>query len=609
MSSRPAPSAPPLATRAADVQPSTLDESARTVEVIWTTGARVMRGSFDPYYEELSLDRKHVRMERLTSGRAPLLDMHQASSAAHVLGVIESARIEKGRGVAVVRFAKDDPTADAVWNKVRQGVIRSVSVGYRVHKFEKAEGGEGKVPVMRAVDWEPFEVSVVPIGADAEAHFRAEETHMEQRPEESTEHRAAAAERKRVADIMKLTARHANRLESGFLERLIQDGVPLDEARSLVLNRLADMSDAIRTEQHVRFADTEFGDSDRRVPLMAEALAARFGGAAPSDEARQYMRLRTVDMAKHCLETHGVRTGLLSDNQIITRAMHTTSDFPSLLTETGNRFLRSGYESYQGGVRRICRESSAPDFRAKSKLNLGEAPALLKVNEHGEFTAGTMAASKESYKVETFGRIFGLTRQALVNDDLGAFADLVTKLGRASAEFVAQQLVDLLASNPTMTDGVAVFHASHGNLGTTAAISLTSLTEALKMMRLQKGLDGKTPIDATPKYLIVPAALEVIAKQYIAQITATKASDVNPFVSNLEPVVDPRLDAKSATTWYLAADSSLLDTIEYSYLDGAPGPQIDTQQGFEFDGVQMKVRLDFGAGVLDYRGLFKNVGA
>jgi hypothetical protein len=221
-----------------------------------------------------------------------------------------------------------------------------------------------------------------------------------------------------------------------------------------------------------------------------------------------------------------------------------------------------------------------------------------------------MTTAKESYSLATFGRIFGLSRQAIVNDDLGAFGDLAGKFGRIAAEFVAQKLVDLLASNPTMaTDSTALFHANHGNLGTAAVISITSLTEALKMMRLAKGLDGKTPIDATPKYLVVPAALEVVAKQYIAQITATKAADVNPFQTTLELVVDPRLDAKSATSWYLSADPAVLDTIEYSYLDSEPGPQLELHNGFKVDGVEMRVRLDFGCGVIDHRGLFKNVGA
>lgn len=354
-----------------------------------------------------------------------------------------------------------------------------------------------------------------------------------------------------------------------------------------------------------------FGESysSDRVRMMAEAVSARFGGPAPSNEAREFMHMRIVDMAKECLGARGVRTTFMAPHTVVQRALHTTSDFVELLTGAGNRTLRNGYASYQGGVVRICKQSTAPDFRAKQKLQLGEAPTLLAVNEAGEVKRGSMAEAKSSYSLATFARIFGITRQALVNDDLGAFVDLSGKLGRAAAEFVAGQLASKLTSNPVLADGVALFHATHANLGTAGAISITTLTEALKKMRLQTGLDGATVIDVTPKYLVVPAALEVVARQYVAQINATVASEVNPFSAQLEVVVDPRLDASSATAWYLAADPGAIDTIEYSYLEGEEGPQLESRAGFDVEGVEMKVRLDFGSGVIDHRGLFKNAGA
>ena len=108
------------------------------------------------------------------------------------------------------------------------------------------------------------------------------------------------------------------------------------------------------------------------------------------------------------------------------------------LRENRSRLLRDGYKSYQGGVRQICRESSAPDFRAKARIKLGETPGLEKVNEAGEFKRGTMKEAKETYSLATFGKIFGISRQALINDDLGAFADLTVRLGRSAAEFLAK---------------------------------------------------------------------------------------------------------------------------------------------------------------------------
>lgn len=400
-------------------------------------------------------------------------------------------------------------------------------------------------------------------------------------------------------------------LGAAFAEDLIGRGATIESARAEVLDRLIQRQESSPTNSyHSAGFD---GASDGRIRAMAEALAARFGGPKPSAEAREFIHMRVVDMAAACLGAAAPRA--MSPAQIIKRALdirgadHTTSDFPALLTETGNRLLRQGYSSYQGGVRRICKESTARDFRAKSRLMLGDAPQLLAVGEAGEFKHGSMVESKESYSLQTFGRIFSITRQALVNDDLGAFSEMITRFGRTCAEFVAAQLAAKLVANPALADGVALFHATHKNLGTASVISIASLSEALKMMRLQTGLDGVTVIDVTPKYLVVPAALEVVARQFVAQINATKASDVNPFTADLEPVVDPRLDASSSISWYLAADPNQVDTIEYSFLEDEPGPVIESRAGFEVDGMETKVRLDFGCGVQDFRGLFKNPGA
>lgn len=164
----------PQLTRAATFRPKSVNEEARTVELVWTTGARVMRGYYDRFWEELSLDPKHVRMRRLNNG-APFLNSHNTYDVADVIGVVESARLDGDKGIAIVRFAKaeDDPEADKIFRKIKDGILQNISVGYRVYKMEKTEDGADKIPVYRAVDWEPYEISTVPIGADDGAGTRA----------------------------------------------------------------------------------------------------------------------------------------------------------------------------------------------------------------------------------------------------------------------------------------------------------------------------------------------------------------------------------------------------------------------------------------------------
>jgi HK97 family phage prohead protease len=155
-----------------------VNEDARTVDLIFSTGASVDRMDYwsgKRYREVLSMDPAHVRLERLNAG-GPLLDSHSAWSVGDILGTVVpgSARIEKGKGVATVRFSKRE-AVEPIWQDVRDGIISSVSVGYRIHKFEE-ETKKDAVPVRTAIDWEPYEVSMVPMPADTGAKVRADKT-------------------------------------------------------------------------------------------------------------------------------------------------------------------------------------------------------------------------------------------------------------------------------------------------------------------------------------------------------------------------------------------------------------------------------------------------
>lgn len=161
-------------TRAAAFQPESINVEKRTAEMVWTTGARVQRVDWyngQRYIEELSLEKEHVRMGRLKSGSAPLLNSHWSTDLRDVIGVVESASIKDGEGRAVVRFS-DREDVEPIWRDVQNGIIRNVSVGYAVYRVE-ARKGKDDIEIRRAVDWEPMELSLVPMGADPAAGIRA----------------------------------------------------------------------------------------------------------------------------------------------------------------------------------------------------------------------------------------------------------------------------------------------------------------------------------------------------------------------------------------------------------------------------------------------------
>ncbi|MBV2359138.1 Mu-like prophage major head subunit gpT family protein [Thalassococcus sp. CAU 1522] len=345
---------------------------------------------------------------------------------------------------------------------------------------------------------------------------------------------------------------------------------------------------------------------------MGEALYARINPRhALSEPARRYAYSTPVDMAKELLTLRGESTMALSPASLVTRALHTTSDFPIMLGDTVGRVLRDAYQAAPSGIRRLGRQTTARDFRAVNKTMLGEAPLLEKLNEHGEIKAGTMAEAREAYKVETWARKIGITTQVLVNDDLGAFSDLARRMGQAAAETEAPILVTLLeagsGNGPTMSDGKTLFHADHGNkAGTGAAISDATLSAARLALRTQKGIEDRT-IRVTPCNLLVPPALETTAEKWLASIAPATAADVNSFSGSLSLVIEPRLS--STTRWYVTVDPGEIDGLEFAYLSGAEGPQVESRSGWDVDGVEIRVILDFGAGFIDHRGWFMNAGA
>lgn len=285
--------------------------------------------------------------------------------------------------------------------------------------------------------------------------------------------------------------------------------------------------------------------------------------------------------------------------------MQTTSDFPLLLADTVNRVLRQSYTAAPATVKGLARASTLKDFRARYRLQLSAAPTLEPVNEHGEFKSGALVESgSTALRLSTYGKIISFTRQVLVNDDLGAFADPSRLMGQAAARFEADQLAGLVAANPIMQDGAALFSVAHRNLAATpSAITQASLSAARLAMRQQTGLIGEL-ISVTPKYLLVGPTRETEAEQVLTAVQAHKTQDVNVFAF-LSLKVDPRIGSE----WYVVADPAEVDGLEYAHLEGEQGPQVASQIGFEIDGVSIRVRLDYGAAFADWRGWYKNAGA
>ena len=682
---------PALSLRAS-VVPESFDEEKRTVEVVWTTGARVYRGGwFSDFYEELSLDPAHVRMDRLHNG-APLLNGHRGYDAGDVIGVVESARLEKGHGVARVRFAAADvdPAADAIFRKVKDKILRDVSVGYRVHKMEKVEEEEGSAPVYRATDWEPYEISIVPMGADpggkvraagetnpcsfqetikmkrkqkrspeaeAETTEAAAQTTADEAVEESEAEatdpaapapapapvaderalrEAALAERRRGVEIRNIAT--ALRLPGEFVERHIVGGTPIGEVRKLAIAEAGKVSVVPARVEAIDGGDARDkwlrGAGDWLViraakEQMVQAAAQKRGETVKLD-AGEFRGLSFIDLARQCLERMGVRTAGMGKLDLIGKALtmrdvgglHATADFPVLLENTLHKILLSSYTITPDTWRFFCGIGTVSDFRAHKRYRTGTIGRLQTVLEHGEYENLEIPdAEMESITAVTKGGMIGITRQALVNDDMDAFSRLAAMLGRAAALTIEAGVYDTLLLNsglgPDMEDGDPLFDANHSNLGTDSVLGVAGIDGDRQLMLQQTAPGSDTEyLEIRPAVLLVPLSLGGAARvinsaEYDVDPVTTNATNMfmkpNRVRGLFKNVVDsPRL---SGTRRYLFADPATDPALEVAFLEGQQAQYLEMREGWRVDGAEWKARLDFGIAAVDFRAAVTNDGA
>jgi len=654
---------PMLSLRAA-VRPGSVDIDARTVELTWTTGAKGRRWSWDvgSYMEELDVSEGAVRLDRLNNG-APLLDTHNQYQLSAVLAVVERAWLEGGEGHALVRFSKRDD-ADVVFKDVVDGILRNISVGYAVHRYEVVEEEDDKLPTYRAVDWEPLELSLVPIGFDDGAKVRSAKTPAEyegqrfntifevRSAQSSTvepaavptiqEEDAMTEEEKRAADDkLRREAADAERLRSltirtmarkvqlddeVFVEDLIARGVPVADASAALIDKLAERQNKDQSETRNSQPTNVTGGLDVSVlnakrSAMQNALLHRCDSNIKLEETgREFRGMRLVDMAREFVEMAGgnargmtpqelARAALGCDRQAVRAAgMHSTSDFPLLLGSTVNRTLRDAYTNAPQTWRPLGRQTTVPDFRAVTRAALGDIAALEQVKEHGEYKYGTLSEDGAPIKVAKFGKIIAITWETIVNDDLGALTRIPAALGNAAAATESNVVWALLLGNPNFTDGVPFYHADHGNLAASGgAINTTTLAAARAAMRKQKSKAGEF-LNLSPEFLVVGPDKELEAFQFTSSVyVPAKNADINDVRNaSLTVIVDARI---TGNQWYLFSAPGSIDTFEYAYLEGEQGVFTETREGFEVDGMEIKARLVFGAGWIDYRGAYKNPGA
>lgn len=401
---------------------------------------------------------------------------------------------------------------------------------------------------------------------------------------------------------------------------LADPAVTVEAASAKLLDLLGKDSAPATPAGAVARVETVADETDKFRAAAAQSLLVRAGldrEGAKTIQSNPLRGHRLLDLARACLARAGIKTDGMSQMDVVAAAFtQSTSDFPILLENAMHKALQGAYAAAALTWTRFCATGSVSDFRAHNRYRAGSFGSLDAVNELGEFKNKSIPdGEKASITAGTKGNIINLSRQAVINDDLGAFVGLASMLGRAAARTVEVDVYALLALNgglgPTMADTKTLFHADHGNITTAAALSMAAIDADRVAMASQKDVGGNDYLDLRPAVLLLPIGLGGTARSINEALydpdTANKLQKPNTVRGLFRDVVDtPRL---TGTRRYLFADPAEAPVIEVAFLDGAQEPYLEVQDGFDVDGARYKVRLDYGVGAIDYRGAVTNAGA
>lgn len=623
-------------------KPQSYDAQNHTVDLLISAGNRVPRWYG---FLELNISPEAMDLSRVDTGKVHLFDSHNSDSIRAIAGNVIGVRHEGGMPIAKVKFAATE-LGQLAEGMVSRGELTGASPGFYITERQKISPEDVSPPVYRANKWQLLELSLTGIPADGAAGTLSVErpgTMAAQAPQQEVPKMAdpttAAAtttaaitpdpEALRAAQTETLT-KERTRVKT-IRERTKAAGLPVEEADKLIDEGIAieHVGDRLVDAMAARGGPARLpaGTAGHTPANGLDAMTTRNEGIVEAllhrglpdrfkmtDRAREFYGWRVTEIGRELLEASGKRMRGKSDMEITRLALESTSDLPALLANVANKSLQMGYAAEPRTFQPFCTQRNLPDFKTTSSVLLSEGSNLEKINEAGEFRRGSVTDSKEQWNLVTYGKILGFTRQAMMNDDLQGLTRIPYNLGQAGVRIENDVVWAILTANANMSDGIALFQAgTHKNTqtGGGSALAVASIGTMRKQMRVQKGPDGNQTLNLLMKFIMVPAALETTLDQLItsALYPATPGNAIPGFVRTLTPIIEARLDANSATRWYGACDPGVNATIEYGYLQGQEGMSFETRLGFDVDGVEIKVRHDFGAKAVNWRGLQNSDGA
>ena len=583
--------------------------------------------------EILSHDVEAVDLSRLQEIGVVLFNHDRDRVIGRVLDVRLDEVTRKLR--ATIQFDEDEES-ERIYQKVRSGTLRGVSVGYAVDVWESVEAGakssNGRFtgPWEVATRWTPYELSIVSVPADAtvgvgRSYVENGDGNMDEQnkdngvktqdpatvqpdtgvqsdtgvqPDTEAERQAAVAEeRARVREIGTM-CRQFGVDDAPY----INDGMSVEAVRAAILDKLAQ-------ERKAQPVTVQVDEMDKFRAAATDGLAMRAGMAVENSApgAEEFRGKRMTRLAAECVERElGKSTHAMDDETIVREALTGTGAFPGILSNVAHKSMAQAYQSAPTTYQLWTARGSNSDFKDATRYRLSEADTLEKLNESGEFKAGGVTEGAAKTSIATYGRMFSLTRQAIINDDMGALQQLPAIYGAAARRMINKMVYKMLQGNPKV-EGAVLFHANHQNL-CEEDISIEGLAKMKAAMAKQKNIKGEEYLNIQPAFLICPVELEVQAAQLISSVVdPTKANATpNPFANKMTVISEPELE--DAKAFYLAAAAGIAPTIEVTSLNGNLTPTMERAEQFDTLGIKWRIYMDVGVNLLDYRGIQKSTG-
>ena len=355
-------------------------------------------------------------------------------------------------------------------------------------------------------------------------------------------------------------------------------------------------------------------EADKRMDAMAQSVMARASvvtatGVVRADGTNPYRGAKLLDLARASLQAAGLNTIGMDQRALVAAAFtQSSSDFPILLENIMHKTLQSAYALHADTWTRFCARGTVSDFRVHRRYRVGSLGNLDAKTELGEFRNKSIPdGEKASITAATKGNIINISRETIINDDLGALTSVTSAMGRAAKRTVEADVYATLALNsgmgPTLDDGITLFHASHNNVSTGAPL-VASFEAARVVMAIQKDVSSNDFLALMPAVWLGPIGLggaaRVVLNSTYDPDTANKLQRANIAAGMVQDIVDtPRL---SGLPWYFFANPLEAPVIEVAFLDGNDTPYLELENGFSVDGSSWKVRMDYGVAGVDFRG-------